>query len=83
MIDQKIKIVDVKFRGIDRWNRPVFISEYGFHYGSTNRLYDDEEAEEAIKYFKENPSELEFFGMNFGCEPEGGYPRKFKLKVID
>jgi len=82
-------IIEIKFRGIDDWNRPVY-KVVGdkfktLHFGSVNTLFDYETTAETVnEYFKDHTDELEFFGEHFNCEPHGG--RLFKgleLKIID
>ena len=74
----------IKFRGIDRWNRPVFkVIDKPMYFGSTDTLFNDEvEAEKVNEYFKDNLDELEYFGSHFGCEPHGGRPENLKLILI-
>jgi hypothetical protein len=75
---------DLKFRGIDSWNRPVFKDvDSTLHFGSVNKLFNDSTPkEEIISYFKERPEELEYFGDKFGCEPHGGNQSFFKYNFI-
>lgn len=86
----------IQFRGIDRWNRPVyqviktsgmFVSEdkqqTRVFYGSVYKLFNDDATKEEVdKYFKDNLDELEFFGNHFGCEPMGGRNKNLKLIII-
>ena len=62
----------LKFRGIDDYNRPVFVDkENNNFYGSTCRLFSGGETfENVIKQLEH--SDLVFFGNKFNCEPEGG-----------
>lgn len=84
-------IVEIKFEGIDDWNRPVFKDvKSNMRYGDVNNLfsYHDIEDNEKFKSFllsyKENPRfYLEYFGRSFGCEPNGGLPKNIELKIID
>ena len=67
----------LKFRGIDDYNRPVFVDkENKKFYGSVNRLFSGGETfENVIKQLK--PSDIIFFGHKFNCEPEGGNIRGY------
>ena len=80
----KTEIVKLKFRGIDDWNRPVFKdTETKSHYGSADKLFSYEATEkEVIDYFKENLSDLEYFGTYFGCEPNGGLPEGITFEIV-
>ena len=66
----------IKFRGIDDYNRPVFVDKENKNfYGSVNRLFSRGETFENVKK-KLEPSDLVFFGHKFNCEPEGGKIRE-------
>lgn len=73
----------IKFRGIDRWNRPVYkVIDKPMYFGSTDTLFSDEAEEETVNnYFKDNTNELEYFGAHFGCEPHGGRPKNLILTI--
>lgn len=78
-------LFEIKFRGIDFWNRPVFkdIASTS-HFGSTNKLFDyNAKAKEVTEYFKDNLHELEYFGHDFDCEPNGGISEYWKFKIIN
>lgn len=77
-----MKVNEIKFVGIDSWNRPVFKDVCGNHYGSTNTLYshhenifdDEAKLQRVLK-------ELVFFGSRFNCEPMGTpFKNEFILK---
>lgn len=76
------KTLNLEFRGIDDWNRPVYkVIDQKVYFGSVNKLFDWGTPEEEVNaFFKENTQWLEFFGDHFGCEPNGG--RNDKLKLI-
>ena len=77
---------DLKFRGIDHFNRPVFKDvESSLHFGDVHKLWTNEEAKEGklLKYYRENLDALEFFGESFNCEPYGGRQQFFKFNIID
>jgi hypothetical protein len=74
---------DLKFRGMDDWHRPVFKDvNSSLHFGSTKLFNGPISNEEIIKYFKEHPEELEFFGERFNCEPHGGRREFFKFNIL-
>lgn len=79
-----MKIIKLKFRGVDDWNRPVFKDiESKDHFGSTCTLFEwDTPKEDIIKHFKETQEPLEYFGPYFGCEPHGGIPKNLKLEIL-
>lgn len=68
-------ILNIKFKGIDDWNRPVFKSDNekykSLHFGSTNTLFPYDSTEDTV-INNITVSELEFFGTKFNCEPHGG-----------
>lgn len=74
----------IKFRGIDKWNRPVYkVIDKPMYFGSTDTLFNDEADEEKVnEYFKDNTEELEYFGSTFGCEPHGGRSELLILKIV-
>lgn len=75
---------DLKFRGIDDWNRPVFKDvDSSLYFGDTNKLFDwSADAETVSNYYRNDPSGLEYFGSSFNCEPHGGINECFKFKII-
>lgn len=79
-----MRIVNIKFRGIDYFNRPVFKDvDSNTYYGSTGRLFGwDDKAEKVIEYFKSNVDELEYFGTHYGCEPNGGLSKNVTLNIV-
>ena len=82
----------VKFRGIDRFNRPCFkrvgdtkIPEGkerapSYFYGCTHILFN-RDAEEAEVLEKVSEKDLVFFGNTFGCEPDGD-PAPADIKIV-
>lgn len=84
------KVFDIKFRGIDDWNRPVYkVVDKQVYFGSVNTLFPDKKIapnntkEEINSYFKEHTNELELFGSSFNCEPHGGHSVNWKFNIID
>jgi len=78
-------IIQIKFKGIDSWNRPVFKDvNSNNYYGSVNTLFDyTDSTEKIVDYFNMHMSELEWFGTKFDCEPYGGLSKNITLTIID
>lgn len=77
--------MQISFRGIDSWGRPVFkqIGQEAF-FGDTDHLFRNDVTESQILsfYSGKNLSEcLVYFGRVFGCEPEGD-PIHSQIKLI-
>ena len=65
---------EVKFAGIDDWNRPVFkATDTNKHYGSTDILFDYGSSQDDVLKIIE-ASNLLYFGDSFNCEPFGSEP---------
>ena len=80
------KIIDVKFRGIDYFNRPVYKHiKSNTYFGSTNKLFsNDTPTKEINDYFSKDMRQLELFGYKFNCEPIGGFNHeKFVLNILN
>lgn len=80
--------IQIKFRGIDDWNRPVFKCidpRYkSLYFGDVNKLWDwNENTDVVTNYYKEHVDALEYFGDSFNCEPHGGLDSRIKLEIID
>jgi len=77
--------MDIKFEGIDDWNRPVFkATNHNCRFGSTCTLFNwDEPEEKVVEYFKNHINELEYFGCSFNCEPHGGNLKDTILNIIE
>ena len=77
-------ILEVKFEGIDDWNRPVFKSNNpkykSLRFGSVVTLFPYDSKEEDV-ISKVKASELEYFGDRFGCEPHGGKFKGLELQI--
>lgn len=85
-----LKIIELKFRGVDRFDRPVYKDvNSSDHYGSVDCLFPDKRnfpngtTQEINDFFRKNINELEYFGNHFGCEPNGGIPKNIEFKIID
>ena len=68
---QSTKIEQIKFEGIDSWNRPVFKSVANKNrFGSVDKLFSIGAAEQEV-IGTVTEKDLCFFGTWFGCEPMG------------
>lgn len=79
-----MKLEQVKFKGIDRFNRPVFESMEQQHhfYGDVSKLFNFEATkEEVLKRI--SAEDLCYFGSKFDCEPMGTPSRNLKITDID
>ena len=80
------KLIEIKFEGIDSWNRPIFKdTKSNRRYGSGDvllgeikRVYPNGTNAEIVEYFKNdnNIRYLCYFGRSFDCEPMGTTPEK-------
>jgi len=77
-----MKIIDLKFVGIDDWNRPVFYSEVSkAYFGSVEKLFEYGDKEETV-LSKVTPDDICYFGRSFDCEPHGGVPKDVSFRFI-
>lgn len=90
MNDRPIKTFDLKFKGIDSFNRPVYkVIDKNIYFGSTNVLFPNKEIapnntpDEINSYFRDNVEKIEFFGDKFDCEPNGGMAKNWRFNIID
>jgi hypothetical protein len=65
-----METIELKFVGIDDWNRPVFMSKSKHFYGDVNQLFSYGADFETVTK-KVQPFHLCYFGSHFGCEPMG------------
>ena len=74
---------NIKFKGIDSWNRPIYkVLEGNYYIGSVEKLFDFTASKEDVdEYFRDNLSTLVYFGHKFGCEPNGS-PLKKEINLI-
>lgn len=82
-IDNEWKIIiKLKLAGVDDFHRAVFkdINSRN-HYGDCNSRMTGK-PETVIAYYKENIGDLEYFGLHFNCEPNGGTNDKIKFEII-
>ena len=79
------KVINIKFKGIDNYNRPVYKDiNSNMYFGSTKITFAHYTKENIINnYFKDNLDELEYFGNSFNCEPHGGHNDKYKFNIIE
>lgn len=64
------KTKEVKYVGIDGWNRPIFRAAKSEFYGATDILFDRDATEEEV-LARVTEADLTYFGSKFGCEPMG------------
>ena len=84
-----MKKIQLKFYGIDYFNRPVYkdVNSKNY-YGSANVLFPDRgiapnnTIEEINDYFRNNIFQLCYFGTSFNCEPYGGSLKNIELIII-
>lgn len=74
-------IRELKFEGIDWWNRPVFKDKFGYRFGSVDCLYT---ANDSVDKIIDDLSDggIVYFGSSFGCEPDGTRIDKNKIKLV-
>lgn len=82
-----MRIVDIKFAGIDSWCRPRFVTlDKKTYYGDVTCGPDHIKRSDPIamtNYYKEHLELLEYFGHSFECEPCGGINANIKLNIVD
>ncbi len=73
-----MKDLRLKFKGIDDWNRPVFMDDSGRYFGDTDHRKDD-----VLNFYRNMPLNncICYFGQQFGCEPMG-IEIKSNVKII-
>ncbi|WP_229086115.1 hypothetical protein [Bacteroides ovatus] len=79
-----MKDLRLKFKGIDDWNRPVFMDDNGRYFGDTDHLFDYTASKDDVLNFYRNMSLnncICYFGQQFGCEPMG-IEIKSNVKII-
>ena len=70
--NNQTRVLKLKFKGIDDWNRPVFKDiEKKQYYGSTDILFSFSDSEEKVLAEITRKEQLTWFGNSFGCEPMG------------
>ena len=74
----------LKFKGIDDWNRPVFMDDNGRYFGDTDHLFDyTASKDDVLNFYRNMPLNncICYFGQQFGCEPMG-IEIKSNVKII-
>ena len=69
-----MKELKLQFKGIDDWNRPVFVDDSGRYFGDTDHLFNyGTSKEEILDFYRDLPLNecIRYFGQQFGCEPVG------------
>lgn len=70
--NNQTRVLKLKFKGIDDWNRPVFKDiEKKQYYGSTDILFSYNATEKEVMEEVNRKEQLTWFGSSFGCEPMG------------
>lgn len=82
-----MKIIKIKFVGIDSWNRPIYKDVNSrTYFGATNALFGYDEENLAQQYINEHIEELTYFGHYFDCEPMGipitNFKEQTKLEIV-
>jgi len=74
------RTIEIKFAGIDEWNRAVFVSieKPKRYYGSVTKLFNYDAAQDIVlkELFEDD---LCYFGDSFGCEPMGTLAGNLKI----
>lgn len=74
-------MIELKFEGIDDWNRPIFKSKNNERYGDVCNLFSwDATFEQVIE--KVTIHDICYFGKKFGCEPMGTAIDTTKFKLV-
>ncbi len=79
-----MKDLRLKFKGIDDWNRPVFMDDNGRYFGDTDHLFDyTASKDDVLNFYRNMPLNncICYFGQQFGCEPMG-IEIKSNVKII-
>ena len=82
-------IIQIKFKGLDDWFRPVFkVQDKKVYLGDCEKLWTFDELGEdneiINQYYRENPDALVIFGSKFNCEPMGtNLKKEVKIEIIE
>ena len=79
-----MKDLRLKFKGIDDWNRPVFMDDNSRYFGDTDHLFDyTASKDDVLNFYRNMPLNncICYFGQQFGCEPMG-IEIKSNVKII-
>lgn len=63
--------VEIKFVGIDSFNRPIFISKNKEYYGCLDKLFGYDATEREVLEKVNEKTDIYWFGSKFDCEPMG------------
>jgi hypothetical protein len=81
--------VNIKFKGVDWWGRPVYkVEDKEVYIGSTDTIFPDKEIapngteEEINNYFRNNLDELVIFGTTFNEDDPLGTKIKNTIQLI-
>lgn len=77
------KILNIKFKGIDDWNRPVYkVIDMNVYIGDVNKLFNwNTSKEEVDAYFKNDSDGLVIFGSTFNKHDPLGTNLKKEIKL--
>ena len=71
--------IEVKYYGIDSWNRPIFKDAENNYYGSTDKLFAHTDLPAKV-LSDVDEDDLTYFGNHFGCEPMGTKVEGLKIQ---
>lgn len=71
----------LKFEGIDDWNRPVFKDHNNNRFGDTENLFKWDSTFEMVTS-KISEKHICYFGSTFNCEPTGTLINPNKIKLV-
>jgi len=78
--------VELKFIGIDFWNRAQFIDQKGNYFGNVNMLFDYGISFETLTDPDEVQSlseeDIVYFGREPDCDPDGTLINSKKIKLV-
>jgi hypothetical protein len=76
--------IEIKFKGIDDWNRAVYkVVDKKVYVGSVDKLFDwGVNKEDVDAYFKKHLDELVIFGSTFNKDDPDGSTIKKDIKIV-
>ena len=78
---EKLNKRQLKYEGIDDWNRPVFKDHNNNRFGNTDLLFDWKATFEDVDLII-SEKHIVYFGDTFGCEPMGTLINPDKIKLV-
>ncbi len=78
---EKLHKRELKFEGIDDWNRPVFKDHNNNRFGDVDNLFNWGDTFETVTS-KISEKHICYFGSTFGCEPMGTLINPDKIKLV-